>query len=199
MRFNPNLSRYALAAFVALALAGTSMIGCNKKDETLINDYNTKKAAADKLMADATAGATSMKADHQKWMSVLDSAVKLPNADTAKIAGFRQQIATHETEITAALADADSIKLYDNVSTDDNAKLVAANDRLGANMDDLNNKWKALTDSHSKLQSDIMAMLASPNSASAEKPVEKPAEKKMAEPKKTPGIARRAAGVTTKD
>jgi hypothetical protein len=199
MRFNPSISRYALAAFVALALAGTSMIGCNKKDDTLINDYNTKKAAADKLAADATTGATSMKADHQKWMPILDSAAKLPDADTAKIAGFRQQMATHETEITAALADVDSIKLYDNVSADDNAKLVTANDRLGANMDDLTNKWKTLTDSHTKLQSDIMAMLSSPNSASAEKPAAP--EEKKAEPKKaaTPGIARRSAGVSTKN
>ncbi len=143
---------------MVLAL-GFIAAACAKKDEALETDYNTKKATAQKLVDDVTAGMATMKADHAAIAAQLDSAAKTAKADTAKIAEFKKHEATHEEGIAALNAGIDSVKMYMNV-TSDKPEFKNADERLGANTDDLSNKWKAMTEGHAAMKAEIAGFLA---------------------------------------
>jgi hypothetical protein len=154
-------SRTSIAAMLTLGLfVAGSMSSCKKTDDTVTTDYSSKKTSADKLMSEIATSSTTMKADHQKWMSDLDAQASKAKSDTSKINGFKQDIRKLDEDWAKVATLQDSVKLYENAPTDNADKMKAANDRLGANFDDLSSKWKSLVEDNGKLQGNIQTFLA---------------------------------------
>jgi hypothetical protein len=168
-------SLFVLAFFVA---------SCAKRDENLITDYNAKKASAETLITEVNTGMEKMKTDHAAWEAKLTEASAVKGADTARINGFKNDIAKHNEEAAKLPALVDSTKLYTNASTDNDESLKFANDRLTENFDDLNNQWKSVMDEHHRLESDITAFLVN-NAGDASKDSTKAAVDKAAADSKT--------------
>jgi len=214
-------TRTAATLAIGLCIAG-SMNSCKKTDDTVTLDYSTKKASADKLMSEIGSTSATMKADHQKWLSDLDAQAAKPKADTAKINGYKQDIRKLDEDWAKVATLEDSVKLYENAPTDNADKLKAANDRLGANFDDLSSKWKSLVDDNGKLQGNIQTFLAADagdamkkdsakTAPAAETPAHHTEAKHSTAPttstppanphetaKHTPGLPRNSGGTTTK-
>ena len=145
-----KLSLYATVAVVAAGLAA-----CSKRNPELETDYATKKASAETLTGQINTTMATMHTDHDQWMAALDGAAKKPGADTAKISSLRSDLQKHEGDMTAVMALVDSVKLYSNATPDKADEFKNADERLGTNFNDLNDKWKGFQDSHEKLQKDI--------------------------------------------
>lgn len=144
---------------LGLFVAG-SMSSCKKTDDTVTTDFSSKKTSADKLMSEIATSSATMKSDHQKWMSDLDAQASKSKADTSKINGFKQDIRKLDEDWAKVSTLEDSVKLYENAPTDNADMMKVANDRLGANFDDLSSKWKSLVDDNGKLQGNIQTFLA---------------------------------------
>ena len=168
---------------VALTLS-FFLVSCGaKKDEALVTDFNAKKADADKIMTTMTDGAKTMAADHAAWNAKLDAAAKLPNADTAKIAGFRAQMKQHEDMGKGMQAMIDSLKAYENAKVDNNDQLKSAIAGLSANLTTCTSGCNSMMDAHKKLGADITAFLGGAAPAAAAEPAKaemKTGEKKAA-------------------
>ena len=145
-----KLSLYATVGVFALGLAA-----CSKKNDQLETDYASKKASAQTLIDQIDKTAPNMMNDHNQWMSALDQAATKPGADTAKINSLRNDMKQHMADGQAIHALEDSVKAYMNATPDQGDAFKNADDRLGANFNDLNDKWKSFQDKHNSLQQSI--------------------------------------------
>src|SRR6185312_14955900 len=118
------------SVFVVTLLGGLALSGCNKRNESMMTDFDAKKSSADKLISEINTSMDKMKADHQQWMTDLDQASAKPGADTAKINGFRNDIKKHQDDAAKITTLVDSVKMYMNAKTDNDDALKAADDRL---------------------------------------------------------------------
>ena len=148
-----NLSLYATVAALGLNFAA-----CSKKDAALETDYATKKASAETLVGQITAAKAGMMTDHDNWTKTLADAGAKPGADTSKIASLKSDLDKHMADGQALMALEDSVKAYSNATPDQGDAFKNADDRLGTNFNDLNDKWKSFQDKHADLQKNIGAM-----------------------------------------
>src|SRR4051812_47945926 len=144
-----------LALYTLLSTAAFGSAACTKKDANVEADYNAKKAQAETLVTQINTSMATMKTDHQQWLATLDQASKKPAADTAKINTFKQDMQKHDADGQVVMALVDSVKMYSNATADQGDAFKNADDRLGTNFNDLNDKWKSYQDTHAKLQTDI--------------------------------------------
>jgi hypothetical protein len=149
-----NLKKYS--HFFILALVAVFVASCEKRDEALTTDFETKRASAEKLVTEVNEGLTRMESEHAGMMRDLDSASRV-SKDTAKVGGVREEMNRHMEQATRVRALVDSVSAYTGVKAENDDQLRAANDRLGAHHDDLMNEWKTLQDQHAKLQQDILS------------------------------------------
>lgn len=147
-----NLKKYS--HFVLLAVLAVFVASCEKRDESLMTDFESKKASADKLVTEVNEGLTKMDAEHAGMMRDLDSAGRA-SKDSSKVNGIREDMNRHVEQVTKVKALVDSVKTYTAVTAENDEQLRAANDRLGTHFDDLSNEWKTLQDQHAKLTQDI--------------------------------------------
>lgn len=177
--------RYSLVLVAGLTLAS---VGCNKRDQNVETNYNAEKASAETLISQINTDMTQMKTDHQQWTTTLADAAKKPGADTSKINSIMNRMKQHETDANNVMVLVDSVKQYMNVTSDNNDQLKAANDRLSANVNDLQSKWKSLQDDHASLKTDVEGFAvnaagdavkdtAKANTAAKTAPATKPAAK----------------------
>ncbi len=145
---------FALMLGLVVASCGT------KVDEALVAEYNAKKAEAEKLLIDAEAGKEKMHVDHDAWTVKLDEASKIKGVDTAKINGFKAEIANHNKMVGDLDPTIDSIKNYVGAKTSTNEELKMGIAGLTTHIGALTSNWKTIMDAHTKLGADIMAMLA---------------------------------------
>lgn len=131
------------------------LYSCTKKDEAATADFEAKKASSDKLVQEISTNMTTMKGDHDKWLADLNQAWSKPGADTAKINGYKNDIAQHEQDGQKVMALVDSVKHYSGMTPANNDEMKMASDRLGANFDDLNSQWKSFQDKHASLAQNI--------------------------------------------
>ena len=178
-------------SLIVLSAASFSlgMAACSKKNTELETDYATKKASAETLMGQITSAMGGMKTDHDAWMKTLTDAAGKPGADTAKINSLKSDLTKHEGDMAAINALEDSVKAYMNASPDNADAFKNADDRLGSNFNDLNDKWKAYQDKHADLQKNIGALAV--NTAGNE--MQKDSMKAKAEVKKPVKEAPKAA------
>ena len=176
-----------------LAVAAMPLIAsCGKKNAELETDYNAKKASAETLMNDINSHMNTMKDDHTKWMAALDEASKKPGADTAKLGGLKNDMAKHMADANVIMALEDSVKTYMNADASNADAFKNADDRLGANTNDLQDKWKSFMDAHATLGKNITDATTAA-SADAVKTEAKPAETKKAAPAKKEAPKKEAA------
>jgi hypothetical protein len=139
-----------------LAVAAMPLIAsCSKKNAELETDYNAKKASAETLMNDINSHMNTMKDDHTKWMAALDEASKKPGADTSKLNSLKNDMTKHQADANVIMALEDSVKAYMNADPANADAFKNADDRLGANTNDLQDKWKSFMDSHASLGKNI--------------------------------------------
>jgi hypothetical protein len=141
--------------FIAIGSFSFGMAACSKHDAAPETDYATKKASAETLIGQINGASAAMKSDHDSWMKILTDASAKPGADTAKIAAMKSDLMQHETDMNTVIALEDSVNLYMNASPDQADAFKNADDRLGANSNDLSDKWKAFQDAHAKLGQNI--------------------------------------------
>lgn len=153
-----NLKKYS--HFFLLAVLAVFVASCEKRDESLMTDFESKKASADKLVTEVNEGLTKMEADHAGMMSDLDSAGRA-SKDSSKVNGLREDMSRHMEQATKVKALVDSVKTYTAVTAENDEQLRAANDRLGTHFDDLSNEWKTLQDQHASLQQGIQGFAVS--------------------------------------
>jgi hypothetical protein len=153
--------RYSLVLVAALSLA---TVACNKRDQNVETNYNAEKASAETLISTITTDMSQMKTDHQQWMTMLTDASKKPGADTSKINSIMNRIKQHETDANNVMVLVDSVKLYMNVTSDNNDQLKAANDRLTSNFNDLQSKWKSVQDDHASIKQDVEGLAVNTSS-----------------------------------
>lgn len=196
-----NITILAVAAIFSLNLAS-----CSKKNAEVETDYAAKKASAETLMTQISSSMASMKTDHDQWMATLTTASAKPSADTSKIASLKSDIAKHEAMGDSINVLMDSTKAYMNATPDMGADAFKnADDQLGTNFNNLNDKWKSFQDTHTSLAQQVQqyAVTAAGNAADTAKakaeaktetkaPEKKAAPKEMA-PKHKPGVARKSA------
>ena len=149
-----NLKKYS--HFFVLALVAVFVASCEKRDEALTTDFETKRASSEKLVTEVNEGLTRMEGEHAGMMRDLDSAART-SKDTARVGGVREEMNRHMEQATRVRALVDSVSAYTSVKAENDDQLRAANDRLGTHHDDLMNEWKTLTDQHAKLQQDILS------------------------------------------
>ena len=192
-----KLSFYATLAIFALGLAA-----CSKRNPELETDYATKKASAETLINQINTTMATMHTDRDQWAATLDDAAKKPGADTAKITSFRSDLQKHEADMNTVMALVDSVKAYLNASPDNADEFKNADDRLGTNFNDLNDKWKSYQDTHENLQKNIQQLAVTAAGApmkdttKAKAEIKEPApkvEKKPAPAPKPTGVPRRSA------
>ncbi|MEP7235693.1 MAG: hypothetical protein ABI778_10385 [Ignavibacteriota bacterium] len=148
-----------LSVMFALTLS-FFLVSCGaKKDEALVTEFNSKKTEADKMISDMQDHMKMMSADHAAWSAKLDTAAKLPGADMAKIAGFKDAMQKMEDQAKGGSAIMDSLKAYSNAKTDNNDQLKAAIAGLDANMAAAKSMGDMVMASHAKLGADITAFL----------------------------------------
>lgn len=157
-----NLSLFAMAAIFSISLAS-----CSKKNEQLATDYAAKKTSAQTLIDQINTSMTQMKTDHDQWMAALAAASTKPGADTAKVNSAKADMTKHMADMSAISALIDSTKMYMNASTDNEDSLKNADDRLGTNFNDLNDKWKSFQDTHASLQQRIQQLTVATAGAAA--------------------------------
>jgi hypothetical protein len=184
-----------LSLFVTIAAFCLGMSACSKKNDQLETDYATKKASAQTLLDQIGKSTDAMKADHATWSATLDAAWNKPGADTAKINSLRNDMKQHMADGQAIMALEDSVKAYMNATPDQGDAFKNADDRLGANFNDLNDKWKSFQDKHNSLQQSVQqfavntAGTAAGDTAKAKtegKPAPKPAKKEAPKPAPAP-------------
>lgn len=141
---------------VLLVLLTVFVASCNKRDENLATDYESKKASADKLITEVNEGLTRMEPEHADMMKDLDSA-GLASKDSAKVNSIKEEMNRHMEQAAKVKALVDSVKAAMTLTTDNDDQLRAANDALGTHFDDLTSEWKALQDQHAKMQQDIQS------------------------------------------
>jgi hypothetical protein len=153
------MKRYSILSVVFALVLGFVVASCGSKvDEALVAEFNAKKAEAEKLISDAETGMKTMHEEHTAWSAKLDEAAAA-GADTAKIAGFKAEIANHMKVAGELAPTVDSLKSYLAVKTDNADALKSGVAGLTANIGALTANWKTLMDGHTKLGADIMAML----------------------------------------
>ena len=191
-----NITILAVAAIFSLNLAS-----CSKKNTEVETDYAAKKASAETLMTQITSSMASMKSDHDQWLATLTTASAKPGADTSKIASLKSDIAKHEAMGDSINVLMDSTKAYMNATPDMGADAFKnADDQLGTNFNNLNDKWKSFQDTHTSLAQQVQQYAVSAAGAAADsahaKTKAKAPEKKVADkpaPTHKPGVARRSA------
>lgn len=202
------MKRYSILSVLFALVLGFVVASCGSKiDEAMVAEFNAKKAEAEKLVADAETGIKTMHDEHGAWSAKLDEAAKLPTADTAKIAGFKAEIANHMKMAGDLSPIVDSLKSYLTTKTDNVDALKGGIAGLTSNIAALTSNWKTLMDGHGKLGADITAMLSPAAPAPAEPAKEEvkaaPATKAPAKPEvKKPttnqgGVSKKDGAATT--
>src|SRR5690349_9598190 len=106
------------SVIVVVFMGGLVLSGCNKRNEGLMTDFDSKKASADKLISEINASMDKMKADEAQWMTDLNTAAAKPGADTAKANGYRNDIKKHQDDAAKITGLVDSVKSYMSAKTD---------------------------------------------------------------------------------
>lgn len=148
-----SLRRFSILTIAACFCFG--LAACSKRNTELETDYATKKASAETLIDQINTSMTAMHADHDKWMAALNTDAQNPGADTMKINAVKSDLAKHEGDMAALSALIDSTKMYMSASPAQEDSLKDADDRLGANFNNLNDQWKSFQDAHASLQQRI--------------------------------------------
>ncbi|MDP4218822.1 MAG: hypothetical protein Q8916_04745 [Bacteroidota bacterium] len=178
--------QYSILSVMFVLALSFVLTSCGaKKDEALVTDFNAKKTEADKMISSMNDNGKMMMSDHAAWTAKLDSAAKLPKADTAKIAGFKAQMKKME-DMTAANALMDSLKLYSNAKVDNNDQLKSAIAGLSANLAAGTSMTTSMMDAHKKLGADITAFLGGAAPAAGAKEEAAEAKKGGSAKAKTP-------------
>ncbi len=172
-----NLSIFAAAATLSMNLAA-----CSKRNTQLETDYATKKASAETLINQIDSSLTSMKADHDQWMTALAADAAKPGADTAKINSINADLTKHEADGASLNALIDSTKAYMNATPDQGDVFQTADDRLGTNFNDLSDKWKSFQDTHASLGQRIQQLAVTAAGTAITNPTKAKAEIKKAAP-----------------
>ena len=178
--------------YLTLGAFALNFAACGKKNAELETDYASKKASAETLINQINTAKATMMTDHDNWMKAITDAWHKPGADTAKLNSLKSDLDKHMADGQAIGALEDSVKAYMNATPDQGDAFKNADDRLGTNYNDLNDKWKSFTDKHASLQKDITAAAVTTAGEAAKDTVKaaqagKPAPKgepKAAEPKK---------------
>jgi chromosome segregation ATPase len=183
---------HKVSLYATLAIFAVGLAACSKRNPELETDYATKKASAETLIGQIDAAKSGMMADHDNWMKTLTDASAKPGADTSKINSLKNDLNKHMADGQAIAALEDSVKAYMNATPDQGDAFKNADDRLGTNFNDLNDKWKSFQDAHANLQKNIQQMavttagapMKDSTRAQAEikKPVAKPEKKVAATP-----------------
>ncbi len=183
-----TLSKRNLSILAAAAALSLNLAACSKRNTELETDYAAKKASAETLINQINTSMTSMKSDHDQWLATLTMASVKPGADTAKIGALKADVAKHEANGDSINVLIDSTKAYMNATPDQGADAFKnADDQLGTNFNDLNDKWKSFQDTHTSLAQQVQqyAVTAAGNAAdTAQAKMERKTEKKEAKPMK---------------
>ncbi len=177
---------HRFSLFVVLATFTIGLAACSKKNPELETDYATKKASAQTLMDQIDKSMATMKTDHDQWMTTLSQASAKPGADTAKINSLKSDIAKHESDMAAIGTLEDSTKLYMNATPDQGDAFKNADDRLGTNFNDLNDKWKSFQDAHTNLQQQVQQLAVNAAGTAADSMATKASQPAKPEAKKAP-------------
>lgn len=178
------MKRYSIFSLVfALALVFTVSSCGSKLDEAMVTEFNSKKTDAEKLITEATDGMKKITDEHTAWSGKLDDAAKMAGADTAKIGAFKRQMADHAKMMPDIQKEIDSLKSYVGAKTDNMDALKGAVAGITTHIAALTSNWKMMSDAHTKMGADIMAMMGTAPKEevkkeepkhTAAKPVEKP-------------------------
>ena len=180
---------HKVSLYAALAIFAVGLVACSKRNPEIETDYATKKASAETLIGQINSSMTSMHTDHDQWTAALNDASKKPGADTSKINSLRSDLQKHEGDMNAIMALVDSVKAYSNATPDNADAFKNADDRLGTNFNDLNDKWKSFQDAHANLQKNIQQMAVTTagapmqDSTKAKEEIKKPVAAPKAEKK----------------
>jgi hypothetical protein len=186
-----SLQKLSILATIAAFTFG--LAACSKHNTELETDYATKKASAQTLIDQINQSMMTMHTDHDQWSATLTVSAQKPGADTTLIGMVKADLAKHESDMAAIAALTDSTKLYMNASPEQEDSLKTADDRLGTNFNDLNDKWKSFQDAHASLQQRIQQIaVATAGNAAADTAKAQPEMKKPA-PAQHHGVPRRSA------
>ncbi|GEM_PF-2231834 len=170
---------------LTVAAFSFGLASCSKRNTELETDYATKKASAETLIGQINTSMNTMKSDHDQWMKSLADAAAKPGADTSKLGSLKSDLQKHMNDMNTIMALEDSVKAYMNATPDQGDAFKNADDRLGTNFNDLNDKWKAFQDAHTNLQKDIQQFAVNTAGNAMQKDTMK-AKEEVAKPEKAP-------------
>ncbi len=186
-----SLRKISILAIVAAF--GFGLASCSKRNTELETDYATKKASAQTLIEQINQNMMTMHTDHDQWSATLTVSAQKPGADTTLINMVKANLAKHESDMAAISALIDSTKLYMNATPEQEDSLKTADDRLGTNFNDLNDKWKSFQDAHASLQQRIQQIAVTTAGNAAADTAKAKSEVKKAVPPQHHGVPRRSA------
>jgi len=151
-----QLSLGMLSAFLLVFF----VTGCGKKaDEALLTEYNAKKAEAEKVIADATAGLKKLSEEHASWTTKITEASTAKAIDSVKVTVLTAKIHAHEPMVAVVQAGVDSLKYYVTAKAETDDEIKTATAGLNAHLAAVSANWKALWEAHTKAGAEIMADL----------------------------------------